>query len=245
MPERTSTGSNALTLPATAAIPAGRFRMGSEEGRPDEQPVHAAEVGPFRMAVTPVTVRHYGRFLVQALVEPPPWWEHPDFRDPEQPVVGVSWFDAVAFAAWLTAVTGDSWRLPTEAEWEWSALGGREGAATAWGESLPAREVPDGPLSGPWRVGQGTPNPHGLFDMGTIVHEWCLDEYRPYGTLAPADPTTRGPLRRSSRGGSWRHRQRWSSPSARSSLLPESRYADYGFRPLLEIGSARQSRGVL
>jgi formylglycine-generating enzyme required for sulfatase activity len=243
MPERTSTGSNTLVAPpATAAIPAGRFRMGSKTGRPDEQPVHSAEVMPFRMALTPVAVRHYSRFLAQALVAPPPWWDHPDFRDPEQPVVGVSWFDAMAFAAWLTVLTCDSWRLPTEAEWEWSALGGSEGVATAWGESLPANEVPPGPLSGPWRVGQGKPNPFGLFDMGTIVHEWCLDEYRPYGTMAPPGPTTGVVLRRSSRGGSWRHQQRWSSPSARSSLPPESRYADYGFRLVREISADGSGR---
>ena len=75
-----------------------------------------------------------------------------------------------------------------------------------------ANEVPDGPLRGPWRVGQGTPNPYGLCDVGTIVHEWCLDVYRPYG--APAErPRTKANrvLRRSSRGGSWRHLQRWSS----------------------------------
>ena len=223
-----------MALPATVGIPGGRFRMGSEVGRPDEQPVHAVEVAPFRMATTPVTVRHYAVFLAPGPVDPPPWWDDPNFRDPDQPVVGVSWFDAVAFAAWLSAASGDAWRLPTEAEWEWAALGGEEGAATAWGASLPANEVPAGDLHGPWRVGQGTPNPYGLCDMGTIVHEWCLDEYRPYGPTADPPSAKEVTLRRSSRGGSWRHKQRWSSPSARSSLPPESRYADYGFRVLRE-----------
>jgi formylglycine-generating enzyme required for sulfatase activity len=70
-------------------------------------------------------------------------------------------------------------------------------------------------------------------DAGTIVHEWCLDWYAPgyYAASPPADP--RGPdegERRASRGGSWRHHVRWSPPSARSSLPPEFRYADYGFR---------------
>ena len=235
MAERTRTASNALLAPPpTVAIPGGRFRMGSATGRPDEQPVHTAEVTSFRMAITPVTVRQYGGFLATGPADPPPWWGDPDFSDPEQPVVGVSWPDAVAFAAWLAAASGDRWRLPTEAEWERAALGGLEGAATAWGAALPAHEVPEGPLRGPWRVGKGTPNPYGLYDVGTIVHEWCLDVYRPYE--APADGATKSEavLRRSSRGGSWRHRQRWSSPSARSSLPPESRYADYGFRPLRE-----------
>jgi formylglycine-generating enzyme required for sulfatase activity len=211
--------------------------MGSETGRPDEQPVHAVEVEPFRMATTPVTVRHYAVFLAQGPVDAPPWWDDPDFHDPDQPVVGVSWFDAVAFAAWLGAASGDAWRLPTEAEWEWAALGGQEGAATAWGASLPPNEVPDGDLRGPWRVGRGTPNAYGLCDMGTIVHEWCLDEYRRYGPSVERPSEREVILRRSSRGGSWRHKQRWSSPSARSSLPPESRYADYGFRLVREISA--------
>ena len=81
------------------------------------------------------------------------------------------------------------------------------------------------------------PNGYGLFDMGTIVHEWCLDWYRPDATVAGPDPMELpGPAdgRRASRGGSWRHRVRWSSPSARSSLPPGFRYADYGFRVVQE-----------
>jgi len=210
--------------------------MGSETGRPDEQPVHMAEVAPFRMAITPVTVREYAEFLATDPVSvPPPWWGVPDFGDPQQPVVGVSWFDAAAFAAWLGDQSGGAWRLPLEAEWERAALGGQGGAATAWGDTLPANEVPEGPLRGPWRVGQGTPNAYGLYDVGTIVHEWCLDAYRPYGANASAATEGEAVLRRSSRGGSWRHRQRWSSPSARSSLPPEFRYADYGFRLVREV----------
>jgi formylglycine-generating enzyme required for sulfatase activity len=84
--------------------------------------------------------------------------------------------------------------------------------------------VPDGPLAGPWPAGRGVPNGYGLLDMGTIVHEWCLDWYGP----------EKGG-RRASRGGSWRHHVRWSPPSARSSLPPGFRYADYGFRVLQEL----------
>jgi formylglycine-generating enzyme required for sulfatase activity len=232
MAERTPIPSNQfVALLPTARVPGGRFRMGSETARPDEQPVHDAEVSSFRMAITPVTVRQYAEFLATGPVaSPPPWWNDPDFCDPEQPVVGVSWFDAEAFAAWLADRTGEAWRLPTEVEWERAASGGRDGPATAWGDTLPPNEVPEGPLRGPWRVGQGTPNAYGLHDMGTIVHEWCLDAYRRYGAPPSAASEDETVSRRSSRGGSWRHRQRWSSPSARSSLPPESRYADYGFR---------------
>jgi formylglycine-generating enzyme required for sulfatase activity len=82
-------------------------------------------------------------------------------------------------------------------------------------------------------VGRGTANGYGILDMGTIVHEWCLDWYGAgyYAESPSVDP--RGPdegARRSSRGGSWRHHVRWSPPSARSSLPPAFRYADYGLR---------------
>jgi formylglycine-generating enzyme required for sulfatase activity len=102
---------------------------------------------------------------------------------------------------------------------------------------VPQGEVPDGPLDGPWAVGRGSPNGYGLLDMGTIVHEWCLDWYDPGYYASSPEVAPGGPgsgERRSSRGGSWRHHVRWSSPSARSSLPPEFRYADYGFRVLWE-----------
>jgi formylglycine-generating enzyme required for sulfatase activity len=73
--------------------------------------------------------------------------------------------------------------------------------------------------------------------MGTIVHEWCLDWYHAGYYAESPEREPRGPEegeRRSSRGGSWRHHVRWSPPSARSSLPPGFRYADYGFRVLRE-----------
>jgi formylglycine-generating enzyme required for sulfatase activity len=228
----------AVLPPPDALIPAGTFRMGAETGRPDERPVHEVEVGAFRMALTPVTRAQYAPFVEEGGAPPPPWWSDPAFAAEDQPVVGITWFDAAAFAEWLSRRCDATWRLPTEAEWERAARGGLEQAATAWGDDLPAREVPAGELHAPWPVARGTANGFGLFDAGTIVHEWCADWYAPeYYAQAPRrDP--RGPEegeRRSSRGGSWRHHVRWSPPSARSSLPPDFRYADYGFRLLREV----------
>ena len=225
--------------PAVVSVPGGRFEMGSAQGRPDEGPVHEAEVPAFRLALTPVTRAQYAVFARTVGAETPPWWSDPAFSASDQPVVGVTWDEATAYAEWLSESAGGRWRLPTEAEWERAARGGLDHAPTAWGEAVPAGEVPEGGLRGPWPVGRGTPNGYGLLDMGTIVHEWCLDWYgADYYRAAPRfDP--RGPAegsRRSSRGGSWRHRVRWSPPSARSSLPPSFRYADYGFRVLLEVG---------
>lgn len=216
--------------------------MGSETGRPDESPIHSVDVGAFRIARTPITNEQFAPFLESGRASPPPWWADPAFAAADQPVVGITWFDAVAYGAWLSETAGGVWRLPSEAEWEWAARGGLVGAATSWGEALPAGEVPDDPLTAPWRVGRGVPNGYGLCDIGTIVHEWCLDDYRPYAhAAAAADDPAAGPRvrpegeRRSSRGGSWRHLIRWSPPAARSSLPPGFRYADYGFRIVQEV----------
>jgi formylglycine-generating enzyme required for sulfatase activity len=215
--------------------------MGFESGREDESPVHEVEVRAFRLARTPVTNEEYGPFLAAGRAAEPPWWRDPAFHSPRQPVVGVTWDEAARFAAWLSERLSSRWRLPTEAEWEFAACGGRLSPSTAWGDELPAGEVPEGPLTAPWETGRGTPNGYGLLDMGTIVHEWCLDWYAAdyYGSSPGEDPS--GPSsgrRRSSRGGSWRHAIRWSSPSARSSLPPDCRYSDYGFRVLREIDPA-------
>jgi formylglycine-generating enzyme len=223
--------------PEVVRVPGGRFRMGSDAGRPDESPVHEVEVGALDFGRTPVTNREYAPFTLVCGIAPP-WWSAEGFSAPDQPVVGVAWDEAMAFAGWLSLVTGESWRLPTEAEWENAARGGLDGAPTAWGLDLPGGEVPRGALAGPWPVGRGTPNGHGLCDITTVVHEWCLDWYAAdfYGRSPERHP--RGPEegeRRASRGGSWRHRVRWSTPAGRSSLPPGLRYADYGFRVVREL----------
>lgn len=206
--------------------------MGADHGREDERPVHSVEIGAFLLGATPVTRAEYAPFLAAGLADAPPWWTHAAFDGAHQPVVGVTWHEALAYAVWVGNLGGRTGRLPTEAEWESAARGGRDASV----EAAAPPEVPDGPLAGPWPVGQGQPNGYGLFDIGTIVHEWCADWYAPdyYVTSPVAQP--RGPdaaTRRASRGGSWRHQRRWSPPAARSSLPPQSRYADYGFRVLV------------
>jgi formylglycine-generating enzyme required for sulfatase activity len=187
---------------------------------PDVAPIPGEP--PFLLGRTPVTNREYAAFLETGRAPAPPWWTDPAFSGPRQPVVGVTWDEAMRYCAWLSGLDGGTWRLPEEAEWEFAACGGLVAPRTSWGDDLPDGEVPEGSLAGPWEVGLGTPNGYGLFDMGTIVHEWCLDW----------DAAPRDPRRRASRGGSWRHRVRWSPPTARSTLPPDFRYSDYGFRVL-------------
>jgi formylglycine-generating enzyme required for sulfatase activity len=216
-------------------IPAGWFWMGWEDGLPDARPRRRVWVDAFAIARTPVTNVEFGAFLEVTDALPPPFWTDPRFADPAQPVVGVTWAAAVAFGNWLTRESGRVHRLPTEAEWERAARGGREGARYPWGDDPPARWFGEGcgPLAAPPRVGQGPVNGFGLTDLTGVVHEWCLDwydaeTYRPEPARAPTGPGHGS--RRVSRGGAWRHQQPWSPVAHRSSLPPHLRYSDYGFR---------------
>ncbi len=219
-----------VLLPETVAVPAGRVAM-----RDEGIAAGFLDVCAFRIGRTPVTNAEYAPFLQDGGAAEPPWWGDPAFDSPRQPVVGVTWDEAVAYCRWIGRMAGGSWRLPSEAQWELAVSGGLVEPATAWGGSVPEGEIPEGPLAAPWETGRGTPNAFGLLDAGTIVHEWCLDRV---GPLAPhrVSPESPAPaIRRASRGGSWRHRVRWSRPSARSSLPPGYRYSDFGFRVLREL----------
>jgi formylglycine-generating enzyme required for sulfatase activity len=200
------------------------------------------------MAVHQVRNRDFARFLDAAGRAAPPQWTDPALNHPDQPVVSVSWFDAVAYCRWLSEVCGCAYRLPTEAEWERAALGGRESSLWVWGDE-PPQSRPEylrrwsGPMSGPRPVAEETPNPYGVFDLGENVHEWCADFYsKDYYAHSP-ERNPRGPEsgeRRASRGGSWRHHIKVTRCAARSSIPPDFHYADYGFRvvcagPLLEL----------
>ena len=221
-----------LAVPETVPIPAGRLDL-LEAGAS----LRTVEIPSFRIGRMPVVNREYAPFLAAGLAPAPPWWSDPDFSLPGQPVVGVTWDDAAAFCDWLSASVGGRWRLPTEEEWELAASGGLLRPRTAWGEAIPPGEIPEGPIAGPWEAGRGAPNGYGVCDAGTIVHEWC-GNWREQDPAVPTPPA--GSLRRrASRGGSWRHAVRWSSPSARTSLPPGFRYSDYGFRVLQELRIAR------
>lgn len=227
--------SSALVLPALVSIPAGAFLMGCDSGQDVEKPVHSVWVNEFLLATCQVTNAEYAHFLEEAPDAAPPFWNDPNFNHPEQPVVGVSWFQAVAYCEWLSARLGRHFRLPTEAEWEYAARGGREGALFPWGdpppESLPG--YAERWKTGPEPVGQGEANGFGLYNMCDNVHEWCSDWFDPgYYAVSP-DRNPRGPEtggRRASRGGSWRHHIKISRCAARSSIPPDFQYADYGFR---------------
>ena len=228
-------------FPDMAPIPEGLFLMGSEDGADNEKPLHRVWVDRFMIGKFPVTNARYGIFLEETGFPEPPFLSNPMFAHPDKPVVGTSWHDAIAYCEWLSKGTGDHFRLPTEAERERAARGEGEGKKYPWGDEPPWERAYAGydlETGGPERVGAGAPNAFGLFDMSEGVHEWCSDFYdADYYRYAP-ERNPQGPLsgrRRASRGGSWRHRIKFSRCAARSSLPPAFRYADYGFRLAMSL----------
>jgi len=220
-------------------IPGGSFWMGSEGHYTWESPKHCVFVDAFEIAPTAVTRREYADFLQHHSQAEPRGWSDAAFDDPEQPVVGVNWFDAMAYCEWLSTSNGERYRLPTEAEWEKACRGGRSDMEYAWGNEAPeAIEYFQGEWPGPRPAAIWRANDFGLFNMGDNVHEWCLDWFgADYYRESPAENPT-GPLsgmRRVSRGGSWRHQIKGSRAAHRSSLPPEFRYTDYGFRVVREL----------
>lgn len=219
--------------PRLLPIPGGTFQMGKEGSRADETPVHTVTVSPFRAAESPVTNAEYAAFVQATGVAQPPFVREARFAAPSLPVVGINWFDATAYCEWLSERTGIRFRLPTEAEREFAALGGQDLGDWPWhGENTDFVTWVNS-LDGPHPPSERCANGFGLRCMAENVHEWCLDWYDPrYYAISPSenphcDVQSR---RRTSRGGAWRHRDKTTRVNARSSLDPTFRYADYGFR---------------
>jgi sulfatase modifying factor 1 len=232
--------------PLLVSIPAAWFLMGCASGQDCERPVHRVWIDSFLIASTQVTNEEYAFFLRATSAEPPPFLHDPNFNHLQQPVTGVSWFDADRYCHWLASQTGRSYRLPTEAEWERAARADLEQKAFPWGDA-PPQSLPGYSTrwqTGPEPVALYQPNAFGLFNMCDNVHEWCNDWYDPNYYATSPDRNPRGPQpssgagqRKSSRGGSWRHHIKVSRCSARSSIPPDFHYADYGFRLACDLSS--------
>ena len=114
----------------------------------------------------------------------PRFWHDAAFNNPSQPVVGVCWYEAMAYATWLAAVTGQPYRLPTEPEWEWAAR--RGGRPFPWGNGWDADRLNS--LEGEDRVMRTTPvgvyphgaTPDGIHDLAGNVWEWTATRYADY-----------------------------------------------------------------
>ena len=177
-------------------IPAGEFEMGSPDGTLAEKPVHTVYVDAFYMDTCEVTNAQYKQF-----VDANPEWQEGRIPDAyhhtnyligwngnnyprgkaNYPVIGVSWYAAMAYAKWAGK------RLPTEAEWEKAARGGLVDQKYPHGNTITRRDAHYSTNVGPIPVGLYPANAYGLHDMGGNVSEWCLDAYnsRFYATVPP------------------------------------------------------------
>ena len=231
--------------PEMIIIPAGEFSMGCDTGAENERPVHRVFVDALAIGRCTVTNRLFQFFIEDKGHEPPKAWTDPRFNHPDQPVTSVSSIDAMAYCEWLSEETGKPYRLPTEAEWERAARGGLEGKLYTWGNEDPQHQLnyADMWLNGPERVGQRIANSFGLYDISENVHEWCSDWFDEHYYSKSPSRNPQGPVsgtRRSSRGGSWRHQIKITRVAARSSIPPEFKYSDYGFRcaMALDVGTS-------
>ena len=215
------------------AIPAGRFRMGSDKGHNDEKPVHEVRITQaFLLGKYPVTNAQYARFLEAAgkKAMKPASWDDRRFNQPEQPVVGVSWDEARAFCEWAGG------RLPTEAEWEYAC---RAGTITEYSFGDDAKDLGEYAWFGDnsdghtQPVGAKKPNPWGLYDMHGNVWEWCQDGFDSgYYAKSPRDDPPGPPKasRRVIRGGGWADVAEGCRSAYRCASEPAYRFGDLGFR---------------
>jgi formylglycine-generating enzyme required for sulfatase activity len=240
-------------------VPGGTFMMGSPDNEPgrdaDEGPRHAVKVESFWIGKFEVTWDEYDHFAfstdepaqqpgsatppggADAITRPTPSYgdEARGFGKGRQPVVDITWHAAMEYTRWLSRVTGRSYRLATEAEWEFAARAGSDavysfGNAAAIGEyawyAANSKERPH-------PVGLKKPNKLGIHDMHGNAAEWCLDQYAPdfYKGLSNSKPDapvvlpvslpgeTRYP--HIARGGSWADRPRELRSAARRASDPE------------------------
>jgi formylglycine-generating enzyme required for sulfatase activity len=231
----------------------GQFEMGShEEHFASENTVHHVTLTRnFYMAAYPVTLAQFRAFVTDTgykteaetngkggdgfdraahrFAHKPEYnWRNPGFEQADDhPVVEVSWYDADAFCKWLSKKEGKTYRLPTEAEFEYAARAGtttrfscgdadetlKEYANVA--DDALALEMGQTPRKGGWNdgyaftspVGKFKPNPWGLYDMHGNVWTWCndwsLNRYQPEAVVDPAGPEKEATGGRVIRGGSW------------------------------------------
>jgi formylglycine-generating enzyme required for sulfatase activity len=187
-------------IPHMITIPAGPFLMGSDktvdgQAAGDEQPQHTLSLPAYAIGKYPITVAQYRRFVAaggyreraywtdagwqqkekESWTEPA-YWQDVRWTIPNHPVVGISWYEAVAYCNWLKATTGREFRLPDEAMWE-KAARGTDGRIYSWGNEWNANHLnaDETGIGGTTAVGlfPSGQSPFGVLDMSGNVLEWC------------------------------------------------------------------------
>ena len=232
-----ASGSNAISIPVKDGISiemvkveAGTFMMGATSEMKDpydeEKPVHQ---------VTLTNDYYMGKYEVpQALWEAVMGSNPSKYKGDNLPVEKVSWNDCQEFISKLNSLTGRKFRLPTEAEWEYAARGGKKSRGYQYSGSNSISDVAwyDGNSgSKPHPVGTKQANELGIYDMSGNVYEWCSDWYGSYSSSSQTNPTgADSGSSRVYRGGSWGFNARGCRLSYRFYNLPDLRYYILGLR---------------
>ncbi|WUR15577.1 SUMF1/EgtB/PvdO family nonheme iron enzyme [[Empedobacter] haloabium] len=255
--------------PDLVLIPTGRFEMGAHEYEhaqalkagaqrawlEREKPPHWVGIErSFALGRYPVTVGEWRRFVRATGWQPKLDfdWEHPGFRqDDDHPVVGISWYDAQDYLNWLCVMTGQVYRLPSEAEWEYACRAGSKTAFSFGNEIATTQANYDGNFNygagvkgeargGTTKVGSFPPNPWGLYDMHGNVWEWVQDPVHDNYAGAPVDGSAweqgGDPSRRVLRGGAWLYQPRYLRSAVRNGYSAFLSNDVVGFRVARRIG---------
>lgn len=223
-------------------VPAGSYDMGTERGESDERPVHNVYVSTFLIDKYEVTYSQYDSCVAAGRCAPPHYrdgkctmWisngikrvKVPDkYTGDEFPVVCVSWRQARSYCRYKGK------RLPTEAEWEKAALGGRD-VKYSWGNTFSGDKCVSGDNRRPEKTGYSPPNGYGIHDMTGNVWEWVSDRYEKdyYKFSEERDPKGPGASRyRTIRGGGWYSSEEMLRIKNRHWFTPEAGEVSVGFR---------------
>jgi formylglycine-generating enzyme required for sulfatase activity len=224
------------SCPELVEIPAGSFAMGSDGGHWSERPVHRVTLArPFALGRYEVTVGQW-----QACIDAGACAAMPSMQNVTEssPVHNVNWNEVQTYLQWLSRETGHTYRLPSEAEWEYAARGGTK-TRYWWGEVAGTRNANCEDCGGSWdrktpaQIGTFAANPFGLHDMNGGVMEWLADCWTQDYDGAPQDGSAKlsgDCSQRVLRGGSWRNDQTYATVSSRLSYDAAVRYYTNGFR---------------
>jgi formylglycine-generating enzyme required for sulfatase activity/calcineurin-like phosphoesterase family protein/energy-coupling factor transporter ATP-binding protein EcfA2 len=240
-------------------VEAGEFTMGGKEYG-DEKPIHRVYLDEFMMGKYPVTNEEFKVFMEEGgyssekywtkegwkwkeeeKISGPGYWYDGKWNRPNFPVVGVSWYEAAAYAGWLSQKTGKDYRLPTEAQWE-KAARGTDGREYPWGKDFDKKlcnsyECQLGRTSPVGIFAKGE-SPYGCLDMAGNVWEWCSDWFdQDYYKNSP-DKNPMGPKAGSGRvlrGGCWLYVARSCRAAYRDDGRPAGRAYGVGFRLLRSL----------
>jgi len=230
-------------------VPAGWFEFGGDEAAEGAGRARRLWVNSFAIQRTPVTNRRFFEFLASPVGQQ---FRHEALRDglgtwhSDWPAVDIEWSAAAAYAAWWSERTGQTWRLPSEVEWE-KAARGVDGRHFPWGDFVdPAFCNVRSPqvirrMPAVVSAFEFDRSPYGIWGMGGNVRDWCADEYRIEGPEVKGNravpPTTdRAAVEfRSVRGGSWRQPLESARAATRTGLHPLEGHNDVGLRMVRDV----------